>query len=255
VRPARRPGGQRLFSEDDVSRLTLLREAVDAGQSISSIARLPTVALRALIRFDRQVGNDFDCPIEHLLRLVDAYDFIRLRSSLVTIGANRSVAEFFDDIVAPLIEEIEYSAGDPHVRATKLTLLTEGLHSVSARFFERFTPARTAPSFIMSTFPGEAQAAAPLLAAIVAAECGFRAAFLGQLTPVELQSLTIASGPAVLGVYMGSANADYARMLEDLRVRLASVPVVACGAGAAFGGQQQPIRSMRELSETLLRLE
>ncbi|HEY3674733.1 MAG TPA: MerR family transcriptional regulator [Candidatus Tumulicola sp.] len=251
VRPARRPGGQRLFSDDDVSRLTLLREAVGAGESISNIARLPTGALRELVRFDRQVGNDLDSPIEHLLRLVAAYDFVRLRSSLATIGATRSAIEFFDDIVAPLIEEIEYSADDSHVRATKQTMLAESVHSVSARFFERYAPAGTAPSFIMSTFPGEAHSVTALLGAIVAAEVGFRGIFLGQLTPVELQSVVSACSPAAVGVYIGSANADYARMLGDVRGRLAPVPVVACGAGAALSSEHQPIRSMRELSDAL----
>src|ERR1700742_4910186 len=78
VRPARGSGGQRLFSDEDVSRLTLLREAVGAGQSISHIAGLPTGALRELVRFDREVGNDVDSPIEHLLRLLHSYDFVRL---------------------------------------------------------------------------------------------------------------------------------------------------------------------------------
>jgi MerR family transcriptional regulator, light-induced transcriptional regulator len=255
VRPARRPGGQRQFSDDDVSRLTLLREAVDAGQSISNIARLPTGALRELVRYERQVGNDLDSPIEHLLHLIASYDFIRLRPSLAMIGATRSAVEFYDGIVGPLIEEIECSADDPHVRATKQKMLAAGIHSVSAQLFERYTPAVTAPSFIMSTFPGEAYSVAALLGAIVAAEIGFRGVFLGQMTPAELQSLATASAPAAVGVYIGAPNADYARMLADLRNRLSGVTVVACGAGAAFGSEQHPIRSMRDLSDALLRLE
>jgi MerR family transcriptional regulator, light-induced transcriptional regulator len=251
VRPARKPGGQRSFSDDDVSRLTLLREAVDGGQSISRIAHLPIGALRALVRFDRQVGNDLDSPIEHLLRLVGTYDFVRLRSSLVTIGATHSAVEFFDGIVGPAMQEIDYSTDDPHVRATKQRLLVEGIHSVSAQFFERYASDASAPSFIMTTFPGELHSVGALQAAVVAAEVGFRSVFLGQLTPVELQTLVTASNPSVVGVHIGAANADYARLLADVRARIGAVPVVVSGAGAAFASELRPIRSMFDLSESL----
>jgi DNA-binding transcriptional MerR regulator len=251
VRPARGRGGQRLFSDEDVRRLTLLREAVGAGESISHIAHLPLGALRKLVRFERQVGDDLDSPIEHLLRLIAAYDFVRLRSSLVTIGAMHSAVEFCDGIVGPLMEEIEYSADDPHVRATKRTMLAEGIHSVSAQFFERYAPDAAAPSCIMATFPGEPDSAAALLAAVVAAEIGYRSVFLGQLAPPELHSIAAASGSAAVGLHIGAANVDFTRMLADVRCRLGGVPVFAIGAGAAFDGVQSPIRSMHELSDAL----
>jgi DNA-binding transcriptional MerR regulator len=251
VRPARGRGGRRLFSDEDVSRLTLLREAVGAGQPISHVAHLPTGTLRELVRFDRQVGDDLDSPIDHLLRLIAAYDFVRLRSSLVTIGATHSAVEFCDGIIGPLIEEIAYSVDDPNVRGIKQAMLAEGIHSVSAQFFGRYAPAATAPSFIMTTFPGEPNSVAAVLAAVVAAEIGYRSAYFGQLAPPKLQSIVVASGPAAVGVHIGAANVDYARMLSDVRLRLAEIPVFVSGAGAAFDSAQNPIRSMRELSETL----
>jgi MerR family transcriptional regulator, light-induced transcriptional regulator len=251
VRPARAPGGQRVFSDEDVSRLRLLREAVVAGQSISNIAGLPTVALHELVRFDRQVGNDVDSPIEHLLRLLDGYDFVRLRNSLFIIGTTHSTIAFFDGIIGPLREEIEYSADDPHARAIKQRMLAEGILSVSAQLFERYAPAAKAPSFVMSTFPCEAHSAAALLAAVAAAEIGFRSVFLGHLTPAELQSIVEASRPAALGVHISAADADYSRMLAELRRRVTPLPVVAVGTGAPFDHEARPIKSMRDFSDVL----
>ena len=47
---AQRSGGrQRLYSEEDVHRLTLLRRATQAGHSIAEVARLRTEALEALV--------------------------------------------------------------------------------------------------------------------------------------------------------------------------------------------------------------
>jgi DNA-binding transcriptional MerR regulator/methylmalonyl-CoA mutase cobalamin-binding subunit len=49
VDPGRSGGGQRLYSEDDIRKLALLREAVDAGHNISSVAELSLEGLRDLV--------------------------------------------------------------------------------------------------------------------------------------------------------------------------------------------------------------
>ncbi len=49
VEPGRSGGGQRLYSEDDIRKLALLREAVDAGHNISSVAELSLEGLRDLV--------------------------------------------------------------------------------------------------------------------------------------------------------------------------------------------------------------
>src|SRR5918998_1168765 len=62
VRPQRSAGGQRLYSEDDVARLTLLRRATLAGHSVAEIARLDESALEALLEEPAraQVGPSAD---------------------------------------------------------------------------------------------------------------------------------------------------------------------------------------------------
>ncbi len=49
VEPGRSDGGQRLYSEDDIRKLTLLREAVDSGHNISQVAELSLEGLRELV--------------------------------------------------------------------------------------------------------------------------------------------------------------------------------------------------------------
>ena len=48
VAPARSTGGQRLFSDADIERLTLLRALTAQGTSISALAPLATAALRRM---------------------------------------------------------------------------------------------------------------------------------------------------------------------------------------------------------------
>ncbi|CAN5762698.1 hypothetical protein BH23GEM11_BH23GEM11_12300 [soil metagenome] len=56
VDPGRSDGGQRLYSEDDIRKLTLLREAVDAGHNISQVAELSLQGLRDLVLTEQARG-------------------------------------------------------------------------------------------------------------------------------------------------------------------------------------------------------
>ena len=49
VEPTRSEGGQRLYSDADLERLTLLTRAVRAGRAISQVANLPTPELREIL--------------------------------------------------------------------------------------------------------------------------------------------------------------------------------------------------------------
>ena len=52
VTPVRSPGGQRLYSDADVARLTLLARAVESGRAIGQIAHLPLDDLQGLVDKD-----------------------------------------------------------------------------------------------------------------------------------------------------------------------------------------------------------
>ncbi|MEO9019251.1 MAG: MerR family transcriptional regulator, partial [Gemmatimonadaceae bacterium] len=52
VLPSRRTGGQRLYTDSDVERLSILHAATQGGRSISSVAGLSTEALTALVGED-----------------------------------------------------------------------------------------------------------------------------------------------------------------------------------------------------------
>ena len=94
VRPQRSAGGQRLYSEEDVTRLTLLRRATLAGHSIAEVARLRTEALEALV----------DEPRADASRAAPDMDSAVVRSALA-LGTG-----FVDRIVPRLLTEVERTA-------------------------------------------------------------------------------------------------------------------------------------------------
>ena len=58
VAPSRSEGRHRLYSEEDIRRLQLLRRATEAGHSISRIATLDELALVELLEADTQDRED-----------------------------------------------------------------------------------------------------------------------------------------------------------------------------------------------------
>jgi MerR family transcriptional regulator, light-induced transcriptional regulator len=57
ITPSRTSGNQRLYSDEDVARLLLLKRAVDSGRRIGDIAGLSTGELRELLETERTTGT------------------------------------------------------------------------------------------------------------------------------------------------------------------------------------------------------
>jgi len=62
VDPSRTEGGQRLYSDDDVVRLSLLHRVVEEGRSIGQVAGMSTDDLEALVREDEAERGGFGGP-------------------------------------------------------------------------------------------------------------------------------------------------------------------------------------------------
>ncbi len=56
VEPRRSAGGQRLYSDRDIERLQLLRQAIEAGRRIGQVAKLDMRELEALVQEDERAN-------------------------------------------------------------------------------------------------------------------------------------------------------------------------------------------------------
>src|SRR5690242_708235 len=87
VTPQRSAGGQRLYSEQDVVRLGLLRRATAGGHSIGEVARLDIPALEALVQRSSERNGEAALPsagpaavIASALGATERLDSVTLRS-------------------------------------------------------------------------------------------------------------------------------------------------------------------------------
>ena len=181
VTPLRTEGGTRRYREEDVTRLRLMRTAVDAGHSIREIASLTTEQLEALAReANSSVGPDLEPLLEAIERL-DTEELDRaLGLHLSALGARR----FGELIAVPLL----HTVGERWAKGT-LCVASEHLASVLVRnLLGSALRARPgpgpAPRVIFTTPPGEQHELGILASAVAASEAGARCTYLGAELPI-----------------------------------------------------------------------
>ena len=89
VRPTRTPTGRRVYSNEDLERLMLLRQATLLGRSIGQIAKVPTEELRAIVEEDEAAvaeENDASPPVRQTVLSIE--NFPRVVDQVVIYGAD-----------------------------------------------------------------------------------------------------------------------------------------------------------------------
>ena len=117
VTPSRTEGGQRLYSDKDVHRLSLLHRVVEEGRSISQVAPLSVEELEALVQEDQaeRVVPPTPQPLENVSvggileeaeRAVKAMDPRTLERVLTRGAMALPVPTLIDDVLLPLLSGI-----------------------------------------------------------------------------------------------------------------------------------------------------
>jgi len=231
VEPSRSEGGQRLYSDDDVERLSLLHRAVDEGRSISQVAPLTSNELRDLVEEDRieRVAPPTPEPLEALSaravleqakKAVREMDGIGLERILTRGAMAMSVPILIDDILSPLLQGIgtSWSKGElgpahEHVASVVVRRFLEWLLST-------MLAGEGAPVLVSATPAGERHELGALLSAVTAAGEGWTAVYLGPDLPA----------------------AEIAAAAKRLEARIVALSLVDPALGAAFSDEIRDLR-------------
>ena len=254
VRPARAPGGQRLFSPDDIARLVLLKAAVEAGTSISHLATLGDVELQHVVHAEQRAGESDDAAIAKLLKRTRAMDARGLGHDLCTVALQRSAVEFADDVIAPVMAEITRACSNADELATQHLLICETLRFVSVTLFAKYEQPAATAAMLFLTLPGERHAIPPLLAALVASELGYQGIFAGtEISPRQTVALARSLHAVGIGLFAGAENPDAPRLAGEISAALPSVPLFAGGAGLQKYRAFSTTQSLRDFADVLRR--
>lgn len=193
VTPARGSSGRRVYSDRDVERLYLLRQAIRGGRRIGDIAGDDDDALRALIAEDdltREVvpATPVVARSAGLRQLFDhlrALDESGFSQGLRLLSDQSPPIRFVERIVRPLLRRVGEA-----VRAGELRIYHEHLATVlverrlSAMLAE-LNPAEGQRRVVVTTPVGQLHGLGALMAGAVAAAGGHRVLYLGVNLPAE----------------------------------------------------------------------
>lgn len=237
VTPARDDRG-RLYSDADVARLRLLRQAVAGGHSVGRIARLPDGELRELAAMagraapggeateggtpaSRATGAlDGAAFADALARLDGAaidQEFSRLAAVLTPIGLVR-------DVLLPSLAKV---AEDCQGRAGGIArehLVSSTLRHLLGSFLRLYAHRGAATRLLFATLAGDRHEIGTLGAAMIAASGGLGVAYLGPDLPArEIVDAAKAAGAHVLVLGLTTARRG-AGQDQELRALLRELP-------------------------------
>lgn len=193
VSPARSEGGQRLYSDADIERLTLLRQLTSHGGAIGQLAQLPREELARLARADQaeRVGESTAEGEEEgarwresALRAIEALDGVSLRRQLERGVVALGVHPFLDRVVTPVLIEVGQRWRSGAMGIAHEHLATAVFRQVLGWVRETTEAGTRGPSVIVATPPNQIHEGGALLVAATAAAEGWRVVYLGADLPV-----------------------------------------------------------------------
>ncbi len=193
VEPERTDTNRRLYSREQIERLTLLRELKQAGQSIGHVAKLPTPKLRQLaaelVGANRRAvrpltrGPATGSLLEGCVAAVKTLDSLALDEALKRAATALGAQGSLQRVVAPLAQTI----GDLWRDGT-LTAAHEHFASAAIRVFlghaaKPFGGTENAPVLAVATPAGQVHELGALLVGAMAANLGWHVTYLGASLP------------------------------------------------------------------------
>lgn len=193
VEPERTGTNRRLYSDDQIERLSLLRDITQSGHSIGHVAKLPTDKLRELARqahgtnghTARALAAAADAPtvLDECVAAVKSLDARALDATLKRAATELGAQGLLQRVVAPLAQTI----GDLWRDGT-ITAAHEHFASAVIRIFlghaaQPFAGTDSAPVIVVATPTGQIHELGALLVGAAAANLGWHVTYLGASLP------------------------------------------------------------------------
>jgi DNA-binding transcriptional MerR regulator/methylmalonyl-CoA mutase cobalamin-binding subunit len=195
VEPSRSGGNRRLYSEEEVQRLLLLRQAVDAGWQISQVAPLRDEEIRALLGAEsrappRRARNaQPGARREELLALcmddTSNLDGAQLQAHLEEAAVELGRIDVLDGLVAALVRRVGDGCATGALRIAQEHLAS----AVLGRFLESlqgaYRTAESAPVLLVTTPAFQHHEIGALMVAATGRMEGWKTTYLGPNLPAE----------------------------------------------------------------------
>ena len=217
VTPARDERG-RMYTDDDIKRLRLLKEAVGAGHAIGRAAGLTNAQLEALVATHahpseppRHTEATAEFDLTMLSRALMRFDVATIEAFIGRAAALLPAPELLRQVVVPALKETGDAWCDKRTTVAHEHLLSTVVRNVLGSLLRLHPHAQAPGRLLFATPSGERHELGTLGAATLAASGGLDAVFLGAELPAADVIAAASAADAdvvVLGVTAAAAADD-----------------------------------------------
>jgi DNA-binding transcriptional MerR regulator/methylmalonyl-CoA mutase cobalamin-binding subunit len=193
VEPERTVTNRRLYSDEQIERLSLLRDVTQAGHSIGHVAKLPTGKLRELARESH--GTNGPAPrtlpavpaapafLDECIAAVKALDSRALEETLKRAATDLGAQGLLQRVVAPLAQTIGALWRDGIITAAHEHFASAVIRIFLGHAAKPFGAMDNAPVLVVATPAGQLHELGALLVGAAAANLGWQVTYLGASLP------------------------------------------------------------------------
>ncbi|MEK0450738.1 MAG: hypothetical protein RL088_3006 [Verrucomicrobiota bacterium] len=240
IQPGRSGTKRRLYSDDEIERLQLLRRATQSGHSIGNIASLSTDDLRVLAVTDTGTRDSAppdtadslrEASLEAIERLDGAGLEHILQSGLATLGRG----PLMQRVIVPIIAEVGDKWEQGILRVAHEHCATSVIRTLLGNFVHAHSATSNAPVLVVTTPPGQLHELGALIAAATATDRGWKVLYLGPSLPAEEVAGAFAVSKAdalALSIIYPADDPALPGHLRSIRKLLPNSPIIAGGRSA-----------------------
>lgn len=251
VTPTRTPGGHRVYTEQDITRLTLLNQATNHGHNISRIAHYSLDELKKLLQTEEAAAPGKLIPItsghptkalaeEYVHKCyaaVIAFDGKTLESHFENAIVELGIQSFIEELLDPLFTLIGERWKTGELRPVHEHMASSIIRSLIYLLRNNAPCPPSAPKMVVTTPVGQLHELGALLAAIIAELKGWQVTYLGANLPAEEIAAAVKFTDAAAVTISISSCADDNVVPKELR-RLRKL--VGNDAAIIVGGRAAP---------------
>jgi DNA-binding transcriptional MerR regulator/methylmalonyl-CoA mutase cobalamin-binding subunit len=250
INPQRDSNNRRYYTEQDIERLTLLREATDAGFPIGQISgysndelneivgKMNVIDLpvnkskRAMKGRDISVVPDEEGYIESFLSALEQMDRKSMEAVLITGETEIGRNALLDRVVIPLMENIGELWRKGEIRISHEHLASHVMRTFLGNILSSQRDFAGAPSVVVTTPSEQLHEIGALSAAVTAASEGWNVTYLGPNLPAEEIAGAVKynnSKVVILSLIYPENDPVVTEELRKLRRYLPTTPIITGG--------------------------
>lgn len=184
----------RMYTDADIERLNLLRQAIETGHSISKLANLDNDQLRELIKqmqtsipvqAQEQVSEAGKVGLQQILDALEVFDYAKVDRELTRLVVLLTAREMVREVIVPIMRKVGENWESGQFRISQEHMLSAIIRNVLGTMLRLYSRQQAHSSILFATPTGEHHEFGILSAATLAASGGLGVIYLGTNLPAD----------------------------------------------------------------------